>query len=135
MRREFHLKRYKEERDSINLLGNSQKEKDLASITTIAHWASFHLISSLIDGLEIPENLKHRNHRSIKNILKHGEIKAILKENADEILDIYNQIERDYMNPFQYGRAYDEGSVNELVQLLDNLWEIILPHLEGDYEN
>jgi len=124
------LKRYKEERESINLLRNSQKEKDLASITTIAHWASFHLVSSLIDGLDISENLKHRNHRSIKNILKHGELKALLKEKSDETLNIYNQIERDFMNPFQYGRASDESSINELVQLLDDLWELILPHLE-----
>jgi len=40
--------------------------------------------------------------------------------------------ERDFMNPFQYGRAYDENSISELVQLLDNLWELILPYLEGE---
>jgi hypothetical protein len=79
MRREFHLKRYKEERESINLLGTSQREKDLASITIIAHWASFHLISSLIDGLEISENLKHRNHRSIKKYTEAWENKGNFK--------------------------------------------------------
>ena len=43
---------------------------------------------------------------------------------------LYNQIERDFMNPFQYERASDESSIGELVQLLDDLWELILPNLE-----
>ena len=34
------------------------------------------------------------------------------------------------MNPFQYERASDESSIGELVQLLDDLWELILPNLE-----
>ena len=84
---EKHIKRYKEIRRTIDLLlSQPDEERDAATITTAVHWASFHLVSAIIDNLQIPERWKHRNHRSVKYALKDsGEIIAILGERAEYI--------------------------------------------------
>ncbi|MBD3254188.1 MAG: hypothetical protein GF383_03805 [Candidatus Lokiarchaeota archaeon] len=71
MKPENHIKRYIKMRSTLDeLLIKPFQDRDNASIATIAHWPSFHLVSVIIDQLNLPERLKHRIHRGFKNTLK-----------------------------------------------------------------
>lgn len=58
MKVEKHLEKYKQMRATINQLMKVPKEtRDSASITTLAHWTSFPLVSITVNQLPIPERL------------------------------------------------------------------------------
>lgn len=114
---------HKEMRLSLaDLLSKSIDDRDAVTISTTAHWASYHLISAILDNLPIPENLKHRNHRSIKYILKNSpEIGTILGEKTLTLLNAYNEIENRFMSHFQYGGDEKVPDYDALITLLDEI--------------
>ncbi len=71
---------------------SSEDEKDYSVFFTEAHWAAFHLVSALLDYIEIPDNLKHLNHRNIKRALISDNIIEILGKDATEINSIYTNL-------------------------------------------
>ncbi|MHA1294727.1 MAG: hypothetical protein ACTSQJ_18980 [Promethearchaeota archaeon] len=122
MKPEDHVRRYKQMRATLlELLNKPIENRDNASIVTIAHWASFHLISIIIDQLPIPEHLKHRNHRGIKKSLKHAKVKETIGELSIQILDLYNNIENNFLIKYQYGGINKDLNYDELYQLLKKL--------------
>jgi hypothetical protein len=94
MKYQEHLKRF---RKKINFLikENEQIKKsdleyrDYSLFFTECHWAVFHLISALLDFIDVLDKFKHLNHRNIKKALLSNEVIKILGENAKEILEIY----------------------------------------------
>ena len=122
MKPEDHIKRYKQMRNTLNeLLEKQLQERDQASIVIIAHWASYHLISTIIDQLAIPEQLQHRNHRGIKKSLKDMQLQEIIGEDANQILNLYNLLEMNFSVKFQYGSIERVPDYDELSQILDKL--------------
>jgi len=122
MKPEDHIKRYKKMRNTLNeLLEKPLQERDHASIVIIAHWASYHLISTIIDQLAIPEQLQHRNHRGIKKSLKDAQIQEIIGEDANQILNLYNLLEMNFSVKFQYGSIERVPDYDELSQILEKL--------------
>jgi len=125
MKPEDHIKRYKQMRTTLHdLMSKPIQEKDNASIVTIAHWASYHLVSTIIDQLNILERLKHRNHRGIKKSLKSLEVKEIIGDQSIKILDLYNKLESNFLSKYQYGRIDKELNDGEMKELLVELEEI-----------
>ena len=120
MKPEDHINRYKKMRTTLyDLLNKPIQDRDNASIVTIAHWASYHLISIIIDQLAIPERLKHRNHRGIKNTLKQSETRRIIGDLSIHILDLYNTLESDFLTKFQYGSIDKVLDYDELKDILE----------------
>jgi len=129
MKPEDHTKRYKKMRTTLyELLNKPIQDRDNASIVTIAHWASYHLISIIIDQLAIPERLKHRNHRGVKKTLKQSEIRNILGDFSIQILDLYNNLESDFLTKYQYGSIERVLDYEELKYLLEKL-EVICKNI------
>ena len=129
MNPEDHIKRYKQMRNTLNeLLEKPLQERDHASIVIIAHWASYHLISTIIDQLAIPEQLQHRNHRGIKKSLKDAQLQMIIGEDANQILNLYNLLEMNFSVKFQYGSIERVPDYDELSQILEKL-EIICKNI------
>ena len=129
MNPEDHIKRYKQMRNTLNeLLEKPLQERDHASIVIIAHWASYHLISTIIDQLAIPEQLQHRNHRGIKKSLKNEQLQKIIGEDANQILNLYNLLEMNFSVKFQYGSIERVPDYDELSQILEKL-EIICKNI------
>ena len=104
-----------------DLLNKPIQDRDNASIVTIAHWASYHLISIIIDQLPIPDRLKHRNHRGIKNTLKQSVTRNIIRDLSIQILDLYNSLESDFLTKYQYGSIDKVLDYDELKDILENL--------------
>jgi len=129
MKAEDHIKRYKQMRNTLNeLLTKPVQERDHASIVIIAHWASYHLISTIIDQLAIPEQLQHRNHRGIKKSLKDAQIQEIIGNDANKILKLYNLLEMNFSVKFQYGSIERVPDYKELFQILKEL-EVICKNI------
>lgn len=136
MKPESHIKRYKQMRNTINeLLTFPLEERDHSSITIISHWASYHLISTIINQLDIPENLKHRNHRGVKHSMKHAKIREIIGNDADEILKLYNLLEMNFSAKFQYGNIEEVPNYDKLLQILKNLEDLCKRITERVREN
>ncbi len=124
MKPEKHVERYKTIRKTLNeLLLKPIQERDIASISTLAHWASYHLISIIINQASIPENQQHKNHRGIKNVLRSStELRKIIgDQNSNLLLELYNQIETQYLVKFQYGWTDLNPDYGELIKLLDQI--------------
>lgn len=129
MKPEDHIKRYKQMRNTLNeLLVKPIQERDHASIVIIAHWAAYHLISTIIDQLAIPEQLQHRNHRGIKKSLKYAQIQEIIGNDANKILNLYNLLEMNFSVKFQYGSIERVPDYKELSQILKEL-EVICKNI------
>ena len=129
MKAEDHIKRYKQMRNTLNeLLAKPIQERDHASIVIIAHWASYHLISTIIDQLAIPEQLQHLNHRGIKRSLKNAQIQEIIGNDANKILKLYNLLEMNFSVKFQYGSIERVPDYKELFQILKEL-EVICKNI------
>ena len=125
MKAEDHIKRYLRMKSTINeLLKKPLLERDHASILILIHWASYHLVSTIIDQLLIPEKLKHRNHRGIKKTLKDTEIMKILGKDANKILKLYNLLEMDFSSKFQYGYINNIPDYSRVIQILKELEDI-----------
>ncbi|MFX1445485.1 MAG: hypothetical protein ACFFHV_18875 [Promethearchaeota archaeon] len=125
MKPEDHIKRYKQMRITLNeLLAKPIQERDHASIVIIAHWASYHLISTIIDQLAIPDQLKHRNHRGIKQTLKNAQLQGIIGKDVENLLNLYNLLEMNFTVKFQYGSVDRVPDYKELSRILKEL-EII----------
>ncbi|TFG26029.1 MAG: hypothetical protein EU532_10915 [Promethearchaeota archaeon] len=125
MKPEDHIKRYKQMRNTLNeLLAKPTQERDHASIVIIAHWASYHLISTIIDQLGIPEQFQHRNHRGIKKSLKAAQIQEIIGNDANKILNLYNLLEMNFSAKFQYGSIESVPDYKELSKILKDLENI-----------
>lgn len=103
------------------LLEKPIQERDHASIVIIAHWSSYHLISTIIDQLAIPEQLQHRNHRGIKKSLKNSQIQEIIGNDANKILNLYNLLEMNFSAKFQYRSIEDVPDYKKLSQILKEL--------------
>ena len=122
MKPEDHVKRYKQMRTTLyELLNKPIQDRDNASIVTIAHWASFHLVSTIIDQLAIPERLKHRNHRGVKKTLKESETKKIIGDLSFRILNLYNSLESVFLIKYQYGSIDKMLDYEELKNILEQL--------------
>ncbi len=125
MKPEDHIKRYEKMRTTLyELLNKPIRERDNASIATIAHWASYHLVSVIIDQLEISERLKHRNHRGVKKTLKESETINIIGDLSIQILDLYNKLENDFLIKYQYGsidKLLDYEAINGLLKQLEDI--------------
>ncbi|MHA1369583.1 MAG: hypothetical protein ACTSRA_07730 [Promethearchaeota archaeon] len=122
-----HVIRYQRIRRSIEkLLKDPIAERDAATICMAAHWASFHLISAVIDQCPIDEKYKHKNHRGVKFILRNIEEfhQCVTREVAEELLKIYNKIETNYMVRYQYSNASGYPDYEELMSLLNRVVEI-----------
>lgn len=122
MKPEDHIKRYKQMRITIKeLLNKPFQERDKASIVTIAHWSSYHLVSAIIDQLPIVEQLKHHNHRGVKKTLKNPQVQALIGDYANEILYLYNFLETNFLTKFQYGGIESTPDYENLKQILEKL--------------
>jgi len=122
MRPEDHIKRYKQMRITLSeLLSKPSQDRDKASIVTIAHWSSYHLVSAIIDQMPINEQLKHHNHRGVKKILKNPQVQALIGDYANEILYLYNSLEMNFLAKFQYGGIESTPDYKNLNQILENL--------------
>lgn len=122
MKPQDHIERYKQMRRTLDdLLKKPLLDRDSASIVTIAHWASYHLVSAIIDQLSVVEQLKHRNHRGVKKSLKQPQIKSILGVQADQILNLYNLLEMNFLTKFQYGSIESVPDYLTLVNILKQL--------------
>ncbi|MHA1151017.1 MAG: hypothetical protein ACTSR8_22580 [Promethearchaeota archaeon] len=122
MKPEDHIKRYKRMRATLHdLLNKPTQDRDIASIVTIAHWASFHLVSTIVDQLAIPERLQHRNHRGVKKTLKTIELKNIIGNLSSQILNLYNNLESSFLIKYQYGSIKKELDHEELKKILEQL--------------
>lgn len=116
-------------RSTLNeLLAKPIQDRDHASVAIIAHWASYHLISTIIDQLAIPDQLQHRNHRGIKKSLKDEQTQKIIGDDAIKILNLYNLLEMNFSAKFQYGSIERVPNYQELSQILKDL-EIICKNI------
>ncbi|MHA1730789.1 MAG: hypothetical protein ACTSU5_02550 [Promethearchaeota archaeon] len=121
-----HILQYKRIRETIDaLMRIPTPERDAAPITTASHWASFHLLSAIIDQLSIPDKYKHRNHRGVRYILRDNEeVRAAIGGSANLLLELYNEIETGFMSKFQYGNIDKVPDYGHLMKLLDKMVEI-----------
>ncbi len=136
MKPEDHIKRYEKMRTTLyELLNKPIRERDNASIVTIAHWASYHLVSIIIDQLEISERLKHRNHRGVKKTLKESETMNIIGDFSIQILDLYNKLESDFLIKYQYGsigKMLDYEELKDIIKQLEVICKNITERVQND---
>ena len=121
---ENHVIQYKRIRGTIDtLMTVPEQERDAATIATSVHWASSHLVSAIVDQLAVPENRKHRNHRSVKQLMKHDQaVRDAIGEQVDRLHDAFVRIESRFMVKFQYGSI---DKIPDYVALMGDLQEII----------
>jgi len=103
-----HLKRFKVKLNLLIRLCDEfknviEEEIDFSIFFNEGHWAIYHLISALLDTLEIPEKLKHKNHRGLKNVLSSNEVVAKLNENANLLYELYSST-LGIMSKGEYGK-------------------------------
>ena len=103
------------------LLNKPLSDRDSASIVSIAHWASYHLVSTIIDQLPIRDQLQHRNHRGVKNSLKDKQVQTIIGNYATRVLDSCNQLETNFMTKIQYGSIDIVPDYESLIRILNDL--------------
>lgn len=124
---EKHLRQYKRILSSLStLLQAPGAERDAATITTATHWASFHLISVILDQLAVADKFKHRNHRSVKYLLRdERSVREVLGPRiADRLYKLYNDIETQFMAKFQYGSLDKIPDYDQLAGMLAEIVEI-----------
>lgn len=121
---ENHVLQYKRTRGSIDMLmAVPEQERDAATIATSVHRASFYLVSAIIDQLALPENRKHRNHRSIKRLLKlDPAVRDAIGEPVDRLHDAFVRIESRFMIKYQYGSI---DKIPDYAALMGDMQEII----------
>jgi len=133
-----HLKRFKVK---LNLLlrlcdefKNIKEEQiDYSIFFNEGHWAIYHLISALLDILEIPENLKHKNHRGLKKVLLSDEVSTQLEENANFLYEIYSNT-LEIMSKGEYGKIEtvtleDFTKFKDLIKKVKEIIETYLGHI------
>ena len=103
-----HLKRFKLKLKFLIKLDEemkSAKEDDIdySIFFNEGYWASYHLISALLDYLDIPEKLKHKNHRNIKQVLKSNEVIQILGDDTNSLYELYTKT-LDFSSKGEYGK-------------------------------
>jgi len=117
------------ENKNLELL--SDNVKDYSVFFTEAHWTAFHLISALLDFIDIPDNLKHLNHRNIKRALTSDTVIQILGEDAQEIKTIYTSLLHYYsMGEYAYSFKITQKEFNDLKEKIKRLKTIIKNWIE-----
>lgn len=118
-----HLKRFKTKMELLSRLVEEYKslkegEIDYSIFFTEGHWAIYHLISALLDYLDIPENLKHKNHRSIKRVLLSNDANQKLGKEASLLNELYAR-SLEFVSKGEYGRI--ESVSNEDFKLFQQI--------------